>query len=133
MSTIYPAVLAQIKFACAVNSFVRELLKAVLPGLSKNKSLLGTDEQFQTQLDVDLLELAPQNSDEVDYRRAVASASCNEVASLCELLTEACRCVGFDEAAKRYLSPKRFMLLVLRQDAAMLNALGRSCAQAMTT
>ena len=115
--------MAQVDFACRVLGFIKRLLRAVLPALARDKGILGTKEQFQRQLDAAFTMLDPHEATEHDYRLAVANAACLEVSKLCELLTEACCCVGFEDAAKRYLAPKRFVLMLLKRDTAKLDAL----------
>ena len=123
MSTFYPVVMAQIDFACAVLDFIRKLLRSVLPGLVRDKAILGSREQFKNLIDLAFSELDPHEASERDYRLAVAGAACNEVATLCGLLTDVCLCTGFEKVAVRYLDHRRLMALVLRQDEAKLAAL----------
>lgn len=123
MPTFYPAVRAQVDYAFALLGFIKRLLQAVLPGLARDKCLLGTKEDFSRQIDAAFGKIDPHNADEADYRLAVAVAACAEVANLCSLLTEACNCTGFSGIAGRYLSPTRFMLLLLGCDAGKLDAL----------
>ena len=125
MSTFYPAVMAQVEFACSVLGFIKRLLRAVLPSLARDRSILGTKEQFKAQIDAAFAEIDPHGATERDYRLAVANAACGEVAKLCEILTNACRCVGFSDLANRYLDARRFLALVLGQDKPQLDALFR--------
>ena len=123
MSAFYPAVMAQVEFACSVLGFIKRLLRAVLPVLARDRNILGTQEQFKAQIDVAFSEIDPHGATERDYRLAVANAACGEVAKLCEILTNACRCVGFSDFGNRYLDPRRFLALVLGQDKSQLDAL----------
>ena len=123
MSTFYPAVMAQAQYACAVLGFIRKLIRAAFPSLAANRTILGTDRQFHAHIDAALMELDHRDATETDYRFAVANAACWEMSNLCELLTDACECARLDDVAKRYLNPTRFLHLVLKQDAARLDAL----------
>ena len=105
MSTFYPAVMGQVDFACSVLGFIKRLLRAVLPALARDKGILGSKEQFQRQIDAAFNALDPHEATEHDYRLAVANAACLEVEKLCELLTDACECLGFEDIARRYLDP----------------------------
>ena len=51
MSTYIPAVMGQVDFACSVLGFIKRLLRVVLPALARDRSILGTKEQFRKQLD----------------------------------------------------------------------------------
>ena len=115
--------MAQVEFACSVLGFIKRLLRAVLPALARDRNILGTQEQFKAQIDVAFSEIDPHGATERDYRLAVANAACGEVAKLCEILTNACRCVGFSDFGNRYLDPRRFLALVLGQDKFQLDAL----------
>ena len=123
MSAYYPAVMAQVDFACSVLGFIKRLLRAVLPALARDRSILGTKEQFRAQIDAAFAALNPHEATERDYRLAVANAACAEVAKLCEILTGACMCLGFSDIAKRYLDARKFIALVLGQDKAQIDAL----------
>ena len=123
MSAYYPAVMAQVDFACSVLGFIKRLLRAVLPALARDRSILGTKEQFRAQIDAVFAALNPHEASEADYRLAVANAACLEVSNLCGILTDACECAQFDSIARRYLNPQKFVRLVLKQDAAKLDAL----------
>ena len=123
MSAYYPAVMAQVDFACSVLGFIKRLLRAVLPALARDRSILGTKEQFRAQIDAAFAALNPHEATEADYRLAVANAACLEVSNLCGILTDACECAQFDSIARRYLNPQKFVRLVLKQDAAKLDAL----------
>ena len=123
MSAYYPAVMAQVDFACSVLGFIKRLLRAVLPALARDRSILGTKEQFKAQIDAAFAALNPHEATEADYRLAVANAACLEVSNLCGILTDACECAQFDSIARRYLNPQKFVRLVLKQDAAKLDAL----------
>ena len=123
MSAYYPAVMAQVDFACSVLGFIKRLLRAVLPALARDRSILGTKEQFRAQIDAAFAALNPHEATEADYRLAVANAACLEVSNLCGILTDACECAQFDTIARRYLNPQKFVRLVLKQDAAKLDAL----------
>ena len=123
MSAYYPAVMAQVDFACSVLGFIKRLLRAVLPALARDRSILGTKEQFRAQIDAAFATLNPHEATEADYRLAVANAACLEVSNLCGILTDACECAQFDSIARRYLNPQKFVRLVLKQDAAKLDAL----------
>ena len=123
MSAYYPAVMAQVDFACSVLGFIKRLLRAVLPALARDRSILGTKEQFRAQIDAAFAALNPHEATEADYRLAVANAACQEVSELCGILTDACECAKFENVARRYLNPKKFVRLVLKQDAAKLDAL----------
>ena len=76
MSAYYPAVMAQVDFACSVLGFIKRLLRAVLPALARDRSILGTKEQFRAQIDAAFAALNPHEATEVDYRLAVANAAC---------------------------------------------------------
>ena len=76
MSAFYPAVMAQVDFACSVLGFIKRLLRAVLPALARDRSILGTKEQFKAQIDVAFSEIDPHGATERDYRLAVANAAC---------------------------------------------------------
>ena len=123
MSAYYPAVMAQVDFACSVLGFIKRLLRAVLPALARDRSILGTKEQFRAQIDAAFAALNPHEATEADYRLAVANAACLEVSNLCGILTDACECAQFDSIARRYLNPQKFVRLVLKQDATKLDAL----------
>ena len=123
MSAYYPAVMAQVDFACSVLGFIKRLLRAVLPALARDRSILGTKEQFKAQIDAAFAALNPHEATEADYRLAVANAACQEVSELCGILTDACECAQFENVARRYLNPQKFVRLVLKQDAAKLDAL----------
>ena len=103
--------------------FIKSVLQAVLPSLARDRNVLGTKDEFRAQIDSALVVLDHHEATETDYRLAVANAACGEVSNLCELLTEACRCVGFGNVAKRYLDPRRFVLLLLKRDTEKLDAL----------
>ena len=115
--------MAQVDFACSVLGFIKRLLRAVLPALARDRSILGTKEQFRAQIDAAFAALNPHQATEADYRLAVANAACQEVSELCGILTDACECAQFENVARRYLNPKKFVRLVLKQDAAKLDAL----------
>ena len=115
--------MAQVDFACSVLGFIKRLLRVVLPALARDKSILGTKEQFKAQIDAAFEALDPHEATENDYRLAVANAACLEVSDLCGILTDACECARFDNIARRYLSPQKFVRLVLKQDVAKLDAL----------
>jgi 23S rRNA (pseudouridine1915-N3)-methyltransferase len=46
--------MAQVDFACSVLGFIKRLLRAVLPALARDRSILGTKEQFRAQIDAAL-------------------------------------------------------------------------------
>lgn len=123
MSTYYPAVRAQADFACAVLAFIRGLLHTVLPSLANDRSILGTEEDFKAQMDAALVAVSSADATEYQFRVAVADKACGEVSRLCGMLTDACVFIGLDDIAKRYLDPKRFIRLVLKQDRGKLAAL----------
>lgn len=123
MPTFYLAVRAQVDYAFALLGFIKRLLQAVLPSLARDKRILGTKNDFTSQIDAAFGEIDPHEAREEDYRLAVAVAACAEVSNLCSLLTNACNCTGFSEIASRYLNTRRFMFLLMKCDAAKLKAL----------
>ena len=123
MPTFYLAVRAQVDYAFALLGFIKRLLQAVLPSLARDKRILGTKNDFTSQIDAAFGEIDPHEASEEDYRLAVAVAACAEVSNLCSLLTNACNCTGFSEIASRYLNTRRFMFLLMKCDAAKLKAL----------
>ena len=123
MPTFYPAVRAQVDYAFALLGFIKRLLRAVLPGLSRDKRILGTKKDFTGQIDAAFADIDPHGAKVEDYRLAVVAAACAEVSNLCALLTNACNCTGFSEIASRYLSPRRFMFMLVKCDGAKLKAL----------
>ena len=110
-------------YAFALLGFIKRLLQAVLPSLARDKRILGTKNDFTSQIDAAFGEIDPHEAREEDYRLAVAVAACAEVSNLCSLLTNACNCTGFSEIASRYLNTRRFMFLLMKCDAAKLKAL----------
>ena len=115
--------MAQVDFACRVLGFIKRLLNAVLPTLARDETILGTKEQFIDQIDAAFKMLDPHEATKHDYRLAVANAACGEVSNLCGILTDACECAEFGDIARRYLSPQKFVRLVLRRDTAKIAAL----------
>ncbi len=110
-------------YAFALLGFIKRLLQAVLPSLARDKRILGTKNDFTSQIDAAFGEIDPHEASEEDYRLAVAVTTCAEVSNLCSLLTNACNCTGFSEIASRYLNTRRFMFLLMKCDDAKLKAL----------
>ena len=124
------AVMPQIAYAHSVREFIRELLKRFMPGKWIDRVISGNDEKFSAKLDAAFASLDEKTATEKDYCVRVVSVLCDEVSEICEVTRLVCVNRGYDEYAAKYLSPEKFIRLLLRQDTAKLKRLNAAMADA---
>jgi len=115
--------MAQARHARAVHSFICELLAAVMPGLMGGSRFVSSTSEFCERIDCAIREATTPAATESDYIRAIISASCREMAAVCNLLKSASALAGLERIAAEYLDANKFREMLLRKDSAKLDRL----------
>ena len=88
MSALKLAVLRQVAYAHSVRGFIREILKALIPGKWIDRVIDSSDAAFDAKLDAAFATIDEFAATKEDYCRKVVNVLCDEIAGLCEALRE---------------------------------------------
>ena len=128
MSTLKLAVLKQVAYAHSVRGFIREILKALIPGKWIDRVISDSDATFDAKLDAAFASIDEFAATKDDYCRKVVNVLCDEMARLCEVLREVCEGCGYGDYARCYISHEKFVRLLLRTDTVKLGRLKKALA-----
>ena len=128
MSALKLAVLRQVAYAHSVRGFIREILKALIPGKWIDRVIDSSDAAFDAKLDAAFASLDETTATEKDYCVRVVSVLCDEVSEVCEVTRLVCVNRGYRRYAETFLSSEKFIRLLLRQDLEKLERLNAAMA-----
>ncbi len=126
MSALKLAVLRQIAYSHSVRGFIRDILKALIPGKWIDRVIDSSDAAFDAKLDAAFATLDEFAATKEDYCRKVVNVLCDEIARLCEALREVCEGCGYGDYARCYISHDKFVRLLLRTDTVKLGRLKKA-------